>query len=54
MIYPDDRSSKWHRQTRLVKILLFLAVSLICIIAAMIFNRPEQIADLSGGIYKET
>ena len=54
MIYQDDRSSKWYRQTRWIKVLLFLAVSLICIIAAMIFSRPEQIADLSGGTYKET
>ena len=54
MIYQDGRSGKWYKQTRWIKILLFLTVSLVSIIAVVIFRRPEQIADLSGGICKET
>ncbi|MBQ9772027.1 MAG: hypothetical protein IJW23_09420 [Lentisphaeria bacterium] len=54
MIYQDGRSGKWYRQPRGIKILLFSAVSLICIVVAIFFNRPERIDDLSGGIYKET
>ena len=54
MIYQDGRSSKWYKQPRWIKILLFSAVALISIIVTIVVNRPKQIEDLSGGTYKET
>ena len=52
MIYQDGRSGKWYKRRN--RKLLFLAVLLVSITAVVFFLRPERIADLSGGIYKET
>lgn len=54
MIYQDERSVKWYKQSRTVKIILFSILLLISIVVFCVVKRPATLNDLSGGIYPET
>lgn len=54
MIYPDGRSVKWYKRTRVIKIVLFAVMSIITALIFLAVHRPKKIVDFSNGVFSET
>ena len=54
MIYPDGRSVKWYKRTRVIKIVLFAVMSIITALIFLAVHRPKKIVAISNGVFSET